>query len=417
MTRLAVTPQLGLAHVATPALVGVATLLTLPAADLAESVARELAGNPALEAAEPAVPREWASTASPIEPSTEPAATEPDGWARLLAEVSVELPEPDRWIAACILADLDRHGVLGRTPDETARWLSVDSGRIARVLTVIRSVGGPALAATDLREALLLQAAAAGPVPPCLPGLVHHHLDDVAGGRWAEAAGALGVPLADVSAAVEFLRAHVRPALLGLDRGSTAPPPPPPDVVVAFAGDGTPRVALPSPYPALTVDPTYASLAADGTRLTGEERNRVRAQVAAAREFLARLDRRAGTLRLVAEAAVRRQLRFIREGEAAHGPLTRAEVAREIGMAESTVSRAVAGKTVQLPGRRCVAFAAFFGTATSVLDRLRRLVAGEPVPLSDGELARELARHGYTVARRTVAKYRSMLAIPPATHR
>ena len=408
MTELALAPRLGM--VATPALVGVAQLLELSAADLAESVARELATNPALELAEPAA-QHWTQV--------EPPATEPAGWERLLREVALELPEPDRWIAAGILADLDRHGVLGRTPAEAARWLGVEVERVEAVLTAIRVVGGPALAAVDLRDALLRQAAAEpDPGPPdCLAGLVTYHLDDLAAGHWDRAAAALGVSTVDIRDAVDFLRERVRPALAGLDTGPAGPPPPSPDVVVGFTVDGTAQVTLPEPHPELTVDPRYAALATDGAGLTGEERDRLRAQVAAARDFLARLERRAGTLRRVAEAAVRRQVRFVREGEAAHTPLTRAEVARELGVAESTVSRAVAGKTVQLPGRRCVPFAAFFGNATSALDLIRRLVAAERTPRSDAELARELARHGFAVARRTVAKYRALLAIPPATDR
>jgi hypothetical protein len=112
-----------------------------------------------------------------------------------------------------------------------------------------------------------------------------------------------------------------------------------------------------------------------------------------------------------------RQRGFLRDGPAAHVPLTRAEVARELGMHESTVSRAVNGKHLQLPDGWLVPMAELFGTARSAQELLRAVVAAEARPLSDDQLADRLSAGGHTVARRTVAKYRARLGIPPAALR
>jgi RNA polymerase sigma-54 factor len=151
--------------------------------------------------------------------------------------------------------------------------------------------------------------------------------------------------------------------------------------------------------------------------LTTSERQHVCEQVARADDLLARLEERSTVLGRVARCAVERQRGFLRDGPAAHVPLTRAEVARELGMHESMVSRAVNGKHVQLPDGRLVPMAELFGTARSAQELLRAVVAAEARPLSDDQLADRLGAGGHVVARRTVAKYRARLGIPPAALR
>jgi RNA polymerase sigma-54 factor len=96
-------------------------------------------------------------------------------------------------------------------------------------------------------------------------------------------------------------------------------------------------------------------------------------------------------------------------------PYTQKEVARAVGMHESTVCRAVQGKLVQLPEGRTVTFDYFFDDAMPARELLAEIVGREDPrnPLNDGQLAEELARHGVRIARRTVAKYRDQLHILP----
>jgi RNA polymerase sigma-54 factor len=93
-------------------------------------------------------------------------------------------------------------------------------------------------------------------------------------------------------------------------------------------------------------------------------------------------------------------------------PLTRTEIASELGLHESTISRATADKTALLPNRTLLPISEFFIATRGVQDVLRELIANETTPLSDDELARQLAKRGYPIARRTVAKYRDALKIP-----
>ena len=141
------------------------------------------------------------------------------------------------------------------------------------------------------------------------------------------------------------------------------------------------------------LDPFWADLAADRhAAISPTERRRLREYLTRARTFLTGLEERAATLLRVARHVAVRQHRFLREGPAAHAPLTRAEVAAAIGVHESTVSRAVAGKRVRLPDGRVVGFATLFGASGSVQATLKAIVAAETRPLSDTELADELLK-------------------------
>jgi RNA polymerase sigma-54 factor len=158
----------------------------------------------------------------------------------------------------------------------------------------------------------------------------------------------------------------------------------------------------------LRVSPSYLSLAGD---------DGVAADIRRGRAFIRRLGERWSTIRRVMEATARDQRSFVLEGPAALHPLTRSHVAAQLGLHESTVSRAVAGRSALLPCGRVVPLSAFFTASLSAQAALRDLVARERRPLSDDELAAALTADGHPVARRTVAKYRSLLDIPPSTQR
>ncbi|MGQ9459509.1 MAG: winged-helix domain-containing protein, partial [Anaerolineae bacterium] len=129
------------------------------------------------------------------------------------------------------------------------------------------------------------------------------------------------------------------------------------------------------------------------------------------------MEQRWVTLRLLLLALVREHEAFIRDGPRHLKPLTRAQLADSLGLHESIVSRAVANKYVQLPNSRIVPMSIFFDDSLPVKEVIREIIAQEEEPLSDQEIAAELARRGYQVARRTVAKYRDALGILPAALR
>jgi RNA polymerase sigma-54 factor len=94
--------------------------------------------------------------------------------------------------------------------------------------------------------------------------------------------------------------------------------------------------------------------------------------------------------------------------------MTRAMVAEELGVHESTISRAVSSKSIQLPSGKIVPISKFFDRSLQVRTIIKDLIAKEEKPLSDTKIACKLEEDGYNIARRTVAKYRSMEGILPA---
>ncbi|HEX4841974.1 MAG TPA: RNA polymerase sigma-54 factor, partial [bacterium] len=148
-----------------------------------------------------------------------------------------------------------------------------------------------------------------------------------------------------------------------------------------------------------------------------ESREHVRDYVNRAKLFIDALQRRNWTFANIVQAIVRTQWEFIERGDAHLKPLTKAMIAAELGVSESTVSRALDGKFVQLPTGRVVSFDLFFDQSLPTKDRIREIVAAETRPLTDEEIAVQLTSEGIKIARRTVTKYREEMNIPPSTSR
>jgi RNA polymerase sigma-54 factor len=192
--------------------------------------------------------------------------------------------------------------------------------------------------------------------------------------------------------------------------------------------DGTRwRVLLnPDSQPKLSLNHHYCSLIAQAR---SDDATWMRGQLQEARWLIKSLESRAETLLKVAEAIVRRQSAFLDYGPEAMQPLVLREVAEEVGMHESTISRVTTRKYIHTP-RGTYELKYFFSSgvstedggsasATAIQAMLRKLVDGEDPrkPLSDQALAEELHNKGIQVARRTVAKYREILRIPSSSER
>ncbi|MEU4065085.1 hypothetical protein AB0F25_22165 [Streptomyces wedmorensis] len=428
---------------ASPAMVAFASFLQLPACELEALVAEELAENPALEEDPTAVacplcgaplrspglcPCLYGTGGMPASPVAAPEPRTEDRTARLLAEVTAALPPSEAAIAAYLVGSLGPRGRLDASVEEVAAALGVTPARVRRALAALRAVTPPGTGARDLGECLLLQLdrweETHGSRQPVVRSVLTHRLEALTGAEhFAEAAEALGIAVEDVRRVRAFVRSELCPdAALDL-----APPPAdacaPPDLVIA-RDPGDPdayTVVLLEPLRLrLSVSPAYLGCLAAPTAAGGPPRaaeRLARDQVGRAREFLTRLDRRWRTLHRIAAYVVEAQRPFLDRGPAALNPLCRREVAAALGLHESTVSRAVAGRVALLPCRRAIPLAGFFGTAAGVHSALRDLVERESRPLSDTELARLLAERGYPVARRTVAKYRAVLGIAQRSRR
>ncbi|MBI4277479.1 MAG: RNA polymerase sigma-54 factor, partial [Armatimonadetes bacterium] len=173
----------------------------------------------------------------------------------------------------------------------------------------------------------------------------------------------------------------------------------------------------------LRLNPFYRQALArtdrDAPALAPADRENLRNQVRRARLFIETVRRRTWTLYSCVEHIVEVQRAFLDRGPAHLVPLTMSAVAQALTISESTVSRALDAKYVQMPNGRIVSFEIFFDQSTPVKERIKTIIAAEETsrPLTDAEIAKTLATEGFPVARRTVAKYREELRLPAWRHR
>jgi RNA polymerase sigma-54 factor len=130
--------------------------------------------------------------------------------------------------------------------------------------------------------------------------------------------------------------------------------------------------------------------------------------------FVKCIQQRNNTMQRMMALLASQQCTFILEGARHLIPMTRAQIAEEIGVHESTISRAVANKSVAMPDGRIIPLAKFFDRSLSVRDRIKEIVENETKALTDDEIASLLHEEGIKIARRTVAKYRAVEGILPA---
>lgn len=407
-----------------PTLIASAQLLALGAVDLAETVRRELENNPALVLAERPTCGVCGSLLShglgcrrcaggergrerPV--AVELAATLAErisDAARLLAELRLALPASEHTVAETVIACLDDRGYLTAAPDAIAGWLGVDPARVEHVLAELRSTGPAGIGARDLRECLLLQLDRLDGEHKLARAVISGHLQELAAGRYGAVARALAVERDEIVRMRDFIRQTLRPTPGFAGGHSAAVRPPPPDAIVEELAGGL-RVRLTEPERfVVRLCPLYARLCDHGTPA---ERRHAAQHARGAREFTTRLEQRWDTMLRVIRSAVEHQAEWVRRGAGARRPLTRAQVARELSLHESTVSRAVRERSMQLPTGRVVAISELFVCGDDRREALRSLLAQEQRALTDSELVEALAASGHVIARRTVAKYRAQL--------
>lgn len=332
--------------------------------------------------------------------------------------------------AACeyLIGNLDADGYLRLSLDEVAAAIPCTEAEAAEALELLQSFDPLGVGARSLSECLLIQARAEGLATPLLEDLVTNRLHDLATRAVPVLARQMNVPAEELQQAIDVLR-RLDPKP-GRRYDSTRTIYVEPDVqvvkvdddyVVLFNDDGLPR---------LRVSPFYRRLLSSSNGpLDGEGRSYLREKMRAAQWLMKSLDQRKRTIVRVAESIVRKQRDYLEWGVAHLKPLILRDVADDIGMHESTVSRVVSNKWMATP-RGLLPMKFFFHSAISssagedvsslaVKGKIKALVDAEDAsqPLSDARLSELLAREGIRIARRTVAKYREELHIPSSSIR
>ena len=457
--------------VMTPQLQQAIKLLQLNHIELSEHISEQMVENPALEEsqAEGATAEERANEEPPTPPETpEPGeVTDPRGedinWEKYLDDQfkpaprgsmgpthADDLPPPEtnltqsdtltehlHWqmqmsdlsrdqmkIATHVIGNLDEDGYLQVELTELATGAGVDVEVVEKVLTAVQTFDPLGVASRDLRECLLTQANVLHPDDRLLREVIGNHLGDLEKRNYQGIARTLGVGLPRIAEVIKVIQ-EMEPKP-GRPFSSSHAQYITPDVYVREIGgeyiiqlneDGLPRLRV-SPY----VRDVYK-------RAGKDDKEYLQDRLRSAAWLIKSIHQRQRTIYRVVESIVTRQRDFLEKGISGLKPMILRDVAEDIEMHESTISRVTTNKYVHTP-QGIYELKFFFNSGISrvhgedvasemVKDRIRKIIAGENPhkPHSDQQIVKILKQQNINIARRTVAKYREMLGILSSSRR
>jgi RNA polymerase sigma-54 factor len=465
--KLGLSQRLSQRLILTPSLQQAIKLLPLTTLELAEVLEQEVMENPLLEEVpaqelageepEPEEPKEEPEKVDPLKdidvekffedylddgdqrrtrsaeipelPPIENTLTEtPDLYDHLLWQLHMSVSdELTLEIGDAIIQNVDEDGMLRASLEEIANLGPYPMEEVEKALKLVQSLDPPGVAARDLTECLRLQLKHLGLENSPTDVMVRDYIKPLQSHQYAEISKHMGLTPEEVSHHLEIIRRlDPKPGMKYCPDRSTYVIP---DVFVVKEGEEYKIILNDDGLPKLRISPTYRRML-DGKESNSEEtRNYVKEKLRSALWLLKSVDQRQRTIYKVADSIVRHQRGFLDQGIAYLRPLVLRDVATDIGMHESTVSRVVANKYMHTP-RGVYELRFFFhsgitstmGEAVSsvtIKDKIRKMIDGEDTsrPLSDSRIAELLGAGGLPLARRTVAKYREELRIPPSNLR
>jgi len=327
--------------------------------------------------------------------------------------------------ARAVVGSLDGDGFFRGSLDEIAALVEVSLKDAEAGLKAVQQLDPPGVGARDLAEAMCLEMESLNIDEPLLMRIVREHLDDIAANHFRKVGRALRVDEDEVRRLVEILRLlNPRPA------GAFSPGPSPgyivPDVTLRRFDDEWLIIPNNEALPTLRVSPRYRAMLKSGSNADDETRRYLKDKIRSAESFIRNVDRRKDTVSRITQIIMEVQRDFFEDGKGPLRPLRLEDVAVEIGVHLSTVSRGVTGKYMATPYGLFELKHFFSGgyrtstgmdvAATTIKQRLRDIVKDEEIakPYSDQKIAEMLTEEGVAVARRTVAKYREELGIEPS---
>jgi len=360
----------------------------------------------------------------------------PDLYDHLLSQIHLSNFAPrEREIAETIVGNLDPDGFLVASLEEICRAGSVSEppwtgDEVRAALERVRRLDPPGVACSDLRESLLLQLDLRGePADSLARRLLTEFWDSFLRRHYPAIARAMGIELADLEPVIESIRhletkpgrafsndrpVYVEPDVYVVKVGD--------DYVVQLNEDGLPRLRVSRAYRRM-----LQRMRSEGRQ--AEAQSYLAEKMRSALWLIKSLDQRQRTIYKVAESIVKQQREFLDAGIDLLRPMVLRDVADDIGMHESTVSRVVSNKYIHTP-RGLFPLKFFFHSgidrdygedisSLTVKKKIRGLIESEDArhPLSDNELMRILKREGIQIARRTVAKYRDEMNLPSSADR
>jgi RNA polymerase sigma-54 factor len=337
----------------------------------------------------------------------------------------IALSEPVREAAESILGNLDENGYLTSSLAEIAAAEGHSEADIQEAQRVVHTLDPAGVGCSDLRECLLVQLASRNAQGGLAWQIVHDHLKLVELKQYRELAKLLKRPMEHIEIAVDVIkRLDPRPGLRYSGPGARTVEP---DVYISKDGDDYLIQLNDDDIPQLRLNSQYRRMLDRDQEPNKDVRNYVKERYASAIQLMKNIEQRKQTILKVCQSIVRRQAEFLEHGIDQLKPMMIKEIAEEIGVHPSTVSRAVSSKYAHTP-QGVFELRYFFseavqgpsGGATPLLilkRKVKKMIDEEDSahPLTDEHITERLQAEGIQVTRRTVAKYREDMRIP-STH-
>jgi RNA polymerase sigma-54 factor len=343
----------------------------------------------------------------------------------VLNQIRTELEPRERPIAAHILTSLDEDGLLPIRLSEIALYHHVPISSIEHVKDLIQHCDPLGVGSQSTQEALFVQAKAlhqSEGFPEMALTAIEEGFQELSQKNFRALGKIIGATSKQAEQIAKFIGQSLNPfparTYWGTHRNPTHDAPDryqKPDVIISCYGDDEdPQLIIEVLWPifgSLKINPDFRKAIAEAPP---EKNHAWNEDYQKANLLIKCLGQRNHTLVQLMQTLAVRQRDFILKGDAYMVPLTRATLAEELQVHESTISRAVSSKSVQLPSGKIIPIAQFFDRSLHIRTVIKEIIANEEKPLSDTKITKLLEESGFNVARRTVAKYRSMEGILPA---
>ncbi len=344
-------------------------------------------------------------------------------WQLLMTKPDQE----EELIGSHIIGNINKYGYLDAEIDNIAAACHSRPEKVRQVLSVIRTFDPPGICASDLKECLLIQVQLLGIRDPLVIDLIRHHLKDLENKRYKIIANALKTDLAHVIAAVKVLKSlDPRPGDRFSNEESIYITP---DVYVFKEGDEFIVALNDDDIPRLQINSYYRRAVRRGEKIEEHTKSYLKDRLRSAEWLIKSIHHRRKTIYNVMSSIVKFQREFFENGISHMKPMVLRDVAEDISMHESTISRVTNNKYAHTP-QGILELKFFFNSSincsngetmasASVQEKIREIVSHEPPqkPYSDQLITEKLAACDIHIARRTIAKYREIIGILPSSKR
>ncbi|MEW8973397.1 MAG: RNA polymerase factor sigma-54 [Tissierellaceae bacterium] len=338
----------------------------------------------------------------------------------------VKLSEEEYDIGEYIIQNIDENGYLFVSTEEIAYQLEIPESKVEEILKVIQTFDPLGVGARDLKECLLIQIKEKGDIDSLIVSIIEEYLDDLACNRMLKISKELNIDVEKMQGVCDYIRTLEPKPGRAFSSGGDNVRYIVPDATIELIDGEFIILINDNTGPRLNINSFYRNLISnssdkDATNFLSEKLN-------SAMWIIKSIEQRRQTIYKVVESILKFQIEFFRTGDKALVPLTLKDVADDIEMHESTISRATNGKYVQTP-RGLYELKYFFTTglpsakgdisSTSIKSIIKDIIDNEDPkkPYSDQSIADILKTKGAKISRRTVAKYRDELEIPSSSMR